>query len=151
MNTKLQPGDPAPAFSAKDQEGNSVSLSDFAGKKLVLYFYPKDDTSGCTAQACNLNDNLENLQKAGYEVVGVSVDGEKAHRKFIDKYGLKFKLIADTEKELVQQYGVWQEKAMYGKKYMGTMRTTFLIDENSIITDIISKVDTKNHVSQILI
>lgn len=146
----LQKGDKAPDFSGKDENGNPIRLSDFKGKKLVLYFYPKDDTSGCTAQACNLRDNLPALKNAGYEVVGVSVDNEKSHQKFIAKFGLNFPLIADTDHQLVQAYDVWKEKSMYGRKYMGTVRTTFLIDENGIITDIIEKVKTDAHASQIL-
>jgi peroxiredoxin Q/BCP len=147
---KLQAGDPAPLFEAKDQDGNTVKLSDYKGKKVVLYFYPKDDTSGCTAQACNLRDNKEALQKAGYEVIGVSTDDEKSHQKFINKHSLNFTLLADTDKQIVELYDVWKEKSMYGRKYMGTVRTTFLINEQGIISDIISKVDTKQHASQIL-
>ena len=147
----LQKGDKAPAFSGKDENGKTISLADFKGKKLVLYFYPKDDTSGCTAQACNLRDNLPALKNAGYEVVGVSVDDEKSHQKFISKFGLNFPLIADTDHQLVQAYDVWKEKSMYGRKYMGTVRTTFLIDENGIITDIIEKVKTDAHAAQILV
>ena len=146
----LQKGDKAPEFSGKDENGKTISLADFKGKKLVLYFYPKDDTSGCTAQACNLRDNLPALRNAGYEVVGVSVDDEKSHQKFITKFGLNFPLIADTDHQLVQAYDVWKEKSMYGRKYMGTVRTTFLIDENGIITDIIEKVKTDAHAAQIL-
>lgn len=147
---KLHVGDPAPLFEGKDQNGNTVKLSDLRGKKVVLYFYPKDDTSGCTAQACDLRDNKEALQKACYEIIGVSTDDEKSHQKFINKHNLNFTLLADTDKQIVEQYDVWKEKSMYGRKYMGTVRTTFLIDEKGIITDIISKVDTKQHASQIL-
>jgi thioredoxin-dependent peroxiredoxin len=147
---KLTIGDAAPDFETKDQHGQPVKLANYRGKKVVLYFYPKDDTSGCTAQACDLRDNYANLRAAGYEVLGVSVDGEKSHQKFITKYELPFSLIADTEKQIVEAYGVWQEKSMYGRKYMGTARTTFLIDENGIITNIIDKVDTKKHTEQIL-
>lgn len=148
---KLNVGDPAPQFEGKDQQGNLVRLADFKGKKkVVLYFYPKDDTPGCTAQACDLRDNRERLQKAGYEVIGVSVDDEKSHQKFIKKYDLNFTLIADTDKKIVEAYDVWKEKSMYGKNFMGIVRTTFLIDENGIITDIIEKVDTKAHTEQIL-
>ncbi len=146
----LQVGDPAPDFTSQDQHGNPVKLSDYRGKKVVLYFYPKDDTPGCTAQACNLNENLPALNKAGYEVIGVSIDDEKSHQKFIQKYGLNFTLLADTDKQIVQLYDLWQEKSMYGKQYMGTVRTTFLIDEKGIITDIIRKVDTAAHTAQIL-
>lgn len=120
------------------------------GKKVVLYFYPKDNTPGCTAQACNLNENLPALHAKGFEIIGVSVDGEKAHQKFINKYDLKFTLLADEDHQMVESYGVWVEKSMYGKTYMGIARTTFVIDEQGIITDIISKVDTKNHTQQIL-
>jgi len=146
----LQPGDPAPHFQAKDQNGNEISLADFTGKKLVLYFYPKDDTPGCTAQACDLRDNYQPMLAQGYAVVGVSVDDEKAHRKFIEKYELPFPLIADTDHAVVEAYGVWVEKNMYGRKYMGTARTTFVIDGEGKIEDIISKVKTKEHASQIL-
>jgi peroxiredoxin Q/BCP len=146
----LSKGDKAPHFQSKDQNGNEIKLSDFQGKKLVLYFYPKDDTPGCTAQACNLRDNIPALAAAGYQVVGVSVDDEKAHQKFISKYNLNFPLIADTDHQLVEAYGVWQEKSMYGKKYMGTVRTTFVIDEQGLIVDIIDKVKTAEHASQII-
>ncbi|CAM3709430.1 thioredoxin-dependent thiol peroxidase [Aquirufa aurantiipilula] len=145
----LQIGDAAPAFSMMDSDGLLVDLSALKGNKVVLYFYPKDDTPGCTAQACNLNENLDYLTSKGYRVIGVSVDSNVAHTKFKKKYQLNFSLLADTEHELVSKYGVWVEKSMYGKSYMGTARTTFLIDENGIITDIIAKVDTKNHSSQI--
>ena len=147
---KLKKGDQAPDFTARDQNGNTVRLSDFKGKKVVLYFYPKDNTPGCTAEACNLRDNYETLQKAGYEVIGVSKDSEKSHQKFIEKYGLPFTLISDTEKEVHEKYGTWVEKSMYGRKYMGTARTTFLIDENGVIEDVIEKVKTKDHAAQIL-
>ncbi|MCF2442502.1 thioredoxin-dependent thiol peroxidase [Dyadobacter sp. CY345] len=146
----LQTGDPAPEILAKDQSGNDVKLSDFRGKKVILYFYPKDDTPGCTAQACNLRDNYDSLLSKGYVVLGVSVDGEKSHQKFIKKYELPFPLLADTDHAIVESYGVWVEKSMYGKTYMGTARTTFVIDENGIISEIIQKVDTKNHTDQIL-
>lgn len=147
---ELNIGDKAPEFEGKDQHGNTVKLSDYRGKKVILYFYPKDDTSGCTAQACNFRDNYPDLQQEGYEVIGVSTDSEKSHQKFISKYELPFTLIADTDKQLVEQYGVWQEKLMYGRKYMGTMRYTFLIDENGVIRDIIKKVKTAVHSAQIL-
>lgn len=146
----LNIGDKAPSFEQKDQNGNIVKLSDFSGKKVVLYFYPKDETPGCTAQACNLNENLPSLNAKGFEIIGVSVDGEKAHQKFIKKYDLKFTLLSDEDHQMVEAYRVWVEKSMYGKTYMGTARTTFLINEEGIITDIISKVDTKNHTVQIL-
>ncbi len=146
----LKPGDPAPDFDTRDQSGQPVRLSDYRGKKVVLYFYPKDDTTGCTAQACNLRDNYAALQQAGYEVLGVSIDPEKSHQKFITKYELPFTLLADTDRQIVEAYGVWIEKSMYGRKYMGSARTTFLIDEQGIITRIIEKADTKNHAEQIL-
>jgi peroxiredoxin Q/BCP len=146
----LQVGDQAPDFTSKDQNGNEIKLSNFRGKKVVLYFYPKDDTPGCTAQACNLRDNYEAMLKQGYQVLGVSVDDEKKHRKFIEKFDLPFPLIADTDRSVVEAYGVWQEKSMYGRKYMGTMRYTFVIDEEGKIKDIITKVDTKEHAAQIL-
>lgn len=146
----LSIGDPAPDFTSVDQQGNPVRLSDYKGKKVVLYFYPKDDTPGCTAQACNLRDNYTELRAAGYEVLGVSVDDQKAHQKFATKYDLPFTLVADTDKQVVEVYDVWKEKSIYGRKFMGIVRTTFLIDEQGIITDIIEKIDTKEHVKQIL-
>lgn len=146
----LKVGDKAPAINSKDQNGNPISLSNFAGKKIALYFYPKDDTPGCTAEACNLRDNYGELKSKGYEIIGVSIDSEKAHQKFIEKYSLPFPLIADTDQKVVNDYQVWVEKSMYGKKYMGTARTTFLIDENGLISKIIDKVDTKEHTAQIL-
>ena len=147
---ELNIGDKAPEFEGNDQHGNTVKLSDYRGKKVILYFYPKDDTSGCTAQACNLRDNYSDLQQEGYEVIGVSTDSEQSHQKFIGKYALPFTLIADTDKKIVEQYGVWQEKSMYGRKYMGTMRYTFVLDENGVIRDIIKKVKTADHTAQIL-
>lgn len=147
---KLNIGDTAPDFTAQNQKGETIKLSDFRGKKVVLYFYPKDDTSGCTAESCNLRDNYSDLKKKGYEVLGVSVDDVKSHDKFANKYSLPFNLVADTDKKVVEDYGVWAEKSMYGRKYMGTVRTTFLIDEKGRIEDIIEKVDTKNHTAQIL-
>lgn len=146
----LNIGDPAPDFTSTDQISQPIKLSDYRGKKVVLYFYPKDDTSGCTAQACSLRDSYADLRAAGYEVLGVSVDNQTSHQKFISKYDLPFALVADTDRQVVEAYGVWQERSMYGRKYMGTVRTTFLIDENGIITDIIGKVDTKEHAGQIL-
>jgi len=146
----LSVGDPAPDFSSTDQAGNPIRLSDYRGKKVVLYFYPKDDTSGCTAQACSLRDNYADLRAAGYEVLGVSIDNQTSHQKFISKYDLPFSLVSDTDRQVVDAYGVWQEKSMYGRKYMGTVRTTFLIDEAGVITDIIGKVDTRKHAEQIL-
>jgi peroxiredoxin Q/BCP len=146
----LSVGMPAPNFEAKDQNGNIIKLSDFKGKKVVLYFYPKDATPGCTAQACNLRDNYEALQKAGFIVLGVSSDSEKSHLKFIEKQNLPFPLIADEDLKVHEAYGTWVEKSMYGRKYMGTARTTFVIDENGVLAEIIEKVDTKNHTNQIL-
>jgi thioredoxin-dependent peroxiredoxin len=146
----LAVGNPAPAFESKDQNGNIIKLSDFLGRKVVLYFYPKDNTPGCTAQACNLRDNYDALQKAGYIVIGVSSDSEKSHLKFIEKQNLPFPLIADEDLKVHEAYGTWVEKSMYGRKYMGTARTTFVIDENGILAEIIEKVDTKNHTNQIL-
>ncbi|MBO0931269.1 thioredoxin-dependent thiol peroxidase [Fibrella aquatilis] len=146
----LSVGDPAPDFTTTDQHGKPLRLADLRSRKVVLYFYPKDDTPGCTAQACSLRDNYADLKKAGYEVLGVSVDDEKSHQKFTKKYDLPFALAADTDKSVVEAYGVWQEKSMYGRTYMGTVRTTFLIDENGFITDIIEKIDTKNHAQQVL-
>jgi peroxiredoxin Q/BCP len=146
----LQIGSKAPDFAINDQDGKTVKLSDFKGKKLVLYFYPKDMTPGCTAEACDLRDNYKLLQKQGYEVLGVSTDTEKLHKKFIEKEKLPFRLLADVDKKLHDAYGTWVEKSMYGRKYMGTARVTFIIDEKGIIEDIVEKVDTKNHTSQIL-
>lgn len=147
---RLQINDKAPNFIGKDQEGKEISLADFAGKKLVLYFYPKDNTPGCTAQACNLRDHYEALQKANYEVVGISTDPEASHRKFIEKQHLPFRLVADEDHTIHDQYGTWVEKSMYGKKYWGTARTTFIIDEAGRVEKIIDKVKTKDHISQIL-
>jgi thioredoxin-dependent peroxiredoxin len=148
---QLNIGDKAPDFAIPDQDGLVHKLSDYAGRKLVIYFYPKDNTPGCTAQACNLRDNYYALRQKGYEVIGVSVDSEKSHQKFIQKFELPFTLLADTEKKMAEAYGVWQEKSMYGRKYMGVMRYTFIIDEQGIIQDIITKVDTKDHARQIAV
>lgn len=147
---ELTIGDVAPAFSAKNQNGETVSLADFKGKKVILYFYPKDNTPGCTAEACDFRDNYQSLTSKGFEVIGVSTDDEKSHQKFVTKFELPFTLIADTDKEIVEAYGVWVEKSMYGKKYMGTARKTFLIDEQGKIATIIDKVDTKNSSQQLL-
>jgi peroxiredoxin Q/BCP len=146
---ELKEGDKAPEFAAKDQNGKTVSLSDFAGKDIILYFYPKDDTPGCTAEACDFRDNYQSLQQKGFTVIGVSTDDEKSHTKFITKYQLPFSLIADTEKEIVEAYGVWVEKNNYGKKYMGTARKTFIIDGDGIIKKIIDKVDSKEASKQV--
>lgn len=146
----LKEGDQAPAFRAKDQNGNSIQLSDFSGKKLILFFYPKDNTPGCTAEACNFRDNYTDLVDKGYQVVGVSIDGEQSHQRFVEKYDLPYPLLVDEEKQLVEAYQVWVEKNTFGKKYMGTARTTFVIDENGIIQHIIKKVKTKNATEQIL-
>jgi peroxiredoxin Q/BCP len=148
--THLKPGDKAPNFSGKDQNGNTVSLADYAGKKLVVYFYPKDDTPGCTAQACNLRDNYSELQSAGYHILGVSADSETKHQKFIEKYSLPFPLIADTEKEVIQAFGVWGEKKFMGKTYDGISRETFVINEEGVIEKVIEAVKTKDHTAQIL-
>ncbi|MEX2594148.1 MAG: thioredoxin-dependent thiol peroxidase [Anditalea sp.] len=143
-------GKKAPDFEAKDQHGNSVKLSDYKGKKVVLYFYPKDNTPGCTAQACNLRDNYEALQEAGYVVIGVSSDSQKSHQKFIGKQQLPFTLIADEDKAVHELYGTWAEKQSFGRTYMGTVRTTFIINEEGTIENIIKKINTKEHSSQIL-
>ncbi len=147
---KLKIGDLAPDFSCVNQKEIEISLSDFKGKKVILYFYPKDNTSGCTAEACNLNDNYQMWINKGFEVIGVSPDSSSSHKKFADKYKLGFNLIADTEKKILELYGVWGEKKMYGKPYMGVLRTTFIIDEKGYIVEIFDKVDTKNHTEQIL-
>ena len=146
----LKQGDAAPQFSGVDQDGQAVSLSDYSGKKLVLYFYPKDDTPGCTAEACSLRDNYDKLKSAGYEVLGVSTDPVKSHKKFVEKYSLPFRLLSDTEKTVSEAFGVYGLKKFMGKEYMGINRTTFLIDEKGIITEVIAKVDTKKHAEQIL-
>jgi peroxiredoxin Q/BCP len=150
MAITLQAGDKAPAFKAKNENGETVSLADFKGKKLVLYFYPKDDTPGCTAEACDLRDNYKLFQKQGYEILGVSPDNEAKHQKFIAKYELPFSLLADTDNVVATAYGTWGEKSMYGKKYMGILRTTFVIDEKGKIEKVIEKVDTKKHTTQLL-
>lgn len=145
-------GNKIPEILGKDQNGNEIKASDFAGKKLALYFYPKDNTPGCTAQACSLRDGYQELKKAGYAIIGISIDSEVSHRKFIEKYSLPFPLIADTDKKLIEQFGVWQEKKNYGKTYMGVVRTTFLTDEEGNITHIVEgrNVNTKEHAEQIL-
>lgn len=146
----IKEGDKAPAFKGKNQDGKTVQLSDFKGRKLAIYFYPKDDTPGCTKQACSLRDGFGDLKKAGIAVIGVSIDDERSHQKFISKYELPFDLIADTDKSIVEAYGVWGEKSMYGKKYMGTLRKTFLIDEKGRIVKIFDKVKVAEHADEVL-
>lgn len=143
-------GQPAPNFTGKDQDGNNVSLSQFKGKKVVLYFYPKDDTPGCTAEACSLRDNYDSLTKAGFTILGVSADDQQSHKDFKSKYNLPFTLIADTDKTIANQYGVWVEKERDGQKFMGMARTTFIIDEKGTVVGRIDKVDTKEHAKQVL-
>lgn len=146
----LKTGDKMPEFEVVDQDGNKVSSKDLIGKKTIIYFYPKDNTSGCTAEACNLKDNHEALIARGYNVVGVSKDSAASHKKFKEKYDLPFTLLSDTSTRMLQSFGAWGEKKMYGKTVMGTIRKTFIFDENGILTEIIEKVDTKNHAAQIL-
>jgi len=146
----LKSGDKAPEFNSIDQNGAQIKLSDYKGKRLILYFYPKDNTSGCTAEACSLREGYEQLVDLGYDVVGVSPDSQKSHQNFIKKYDLPFRLIADTNQEVATLYGVWGEKKMYGRNYMGILRTTFLIDEKGVIAHVFSKVNTGDHVNQIL-
>lgn len=146
----LTVGSKAPDFKSKDQDGKEVLLSEYKGKKVVLYFYPRDMTPGCTAEACSLRDNYKALQKAGYEILGISTDDEKSHKKFIAKESLPFRLLADSDKTVHNKFGAWVEKSMYGRKYMGTARITYIIDEKGIIAEVIEKVDTKNHAEQIL-
>jgi peroxiredoxin Q/BCP len=146
---ELKEGMKAPYFEGLDQDGRTVKLSDFTGKKLVLYFYPKDNTPGCTAEACDLRDNNQELIRKGFAVVGVSMDSVKSHKSFAGKFSLAFPLIADTEKKILNDYGVWKKKSLYGKTFLGIVRTTFIIDKEGIIEKIISKVDTNNHTDQI--
>lgn len=146
----LQTGDRMPDFEVMDQDGNKVSSKDLLGKKTIIYFYPKDNTSGCTAEACNIRDNFEALKARGYNIVGVSKDSAASHRKFKDKYELPFTLLSDTSTQMLQAFGAWGEKKMYGKTVMGTIRKTFIFDEEGILTEIIEKVDTRNHAAQIL-
>ena len=143
-------GDKMPHFEVVDQDGKTVKSEDLLGKKTIIYFYPKDNTSGCTAEACNLRDNHDAMVARGYNVVGVSKDSAASHKKFIEKYQLPFTLLADTSTEMIQAFGAWGEKSLYGRKYMGTLRETFIFDENGILVEIIDKVDTKNHAAQIL-
>jgi peroxiredoxin Q/BCP len=146
----LKEGDKAPAFKGLNEKGENVKLSDYKGKKLVLYFYPKDSTPGCTAEACDLRDNYNQFQAKGYEILGVSPDGVKSHVKFIEKYELPFHLLADEDHSIADAFGAWGEKSMYGKKYMGILRSTFVIDEKGKIEKVIEKVDTKVHTKQLL-
>jgi len=146
---QLKEGMKAPFFEGVDQDGKMIKLSDYSGKKLVIYFYPKDNTPGCTAEACNLRDNYDALLQKGFAVIGVSMDSEKSHKGFASKYSLQFPLIADTSKKILDSYGVFREKKLYGRSFLGTVRTTFIIDEKGMIEKIISKVDTKNHSEQI--
>ena len=150
MATHLQVGDKAPLFSGKDEAGNTVSLKDLKGKKVVLYFYPEDDTPACTTQACNLRDNYATLQKEGYTIIGISPNDERSHQKFKEKYSLPFTLIADGKHTIINKYGVWGEKNLYGRKYMGLHRTTFVIDENGVIQKVLKKPRTKVHAEEIL-
>ena len=147
---ELKIGDKAPEINSVDQNGNQITLNQYKGKKVVLYFYPKDMTPGCTAQSCNLSDNYKLLQKSGYDVIGVSCDSIKRHQKFIEKYSLPFNLVSDEDQKAVNDYGVWQLKKFMGREYMGIIRTTFLIDEDGVIEDIITKVNTKEHTTQII-
>ncbi|MFA5848555.1 MAG: thioredoxin-dependent thiol peroxidase [Bacteroidales bacterium] len=146
----LKKGDKAPDFNGNDQDGKEIKLSDFKGKKLVLYFYPKDNTPGCTAEACDLRDNYERFESLGYKIVGVSKDNGKSHKGFIEKFNLPFPLISDTETVILQAYEAWGEKKFMGKQHIGIIRKTFVIDENGIILDIIEKVNTKSHAAQII-
>ncbi|WP_372774370.1 thioredoxin-dependent thiol peroxidase [Mangrovibacterium sp.] len=146
----LNKGDQAPDFNGLNQNGETISLQYFKGKKVIIYFYPKDNTPGCTAESCNLNDSYDYWLSQGFEVVGVSPDGVESHKKFADKYGFKFNLIADTEHKILDAYGVWGEKNMYGKKYMGVLRTTYVIDENGTIAEVFGKVKTKEHTNQLM-
>ena len=145
----LEAGQMAPDFEAQDQNGNTIRLSDYKGKRVALYFYPKDDTPGCTAQACNLRDNYDSLLSKGIQVIGVSIDSVASHKKFADKYHLPFPLVADSEQKIVEAYGVWREKNMYGKKYMGTVRETFMIDTEGKLEKVIAKVKTDAHAEQL--
>jgi peroxiredoxin Q/BCP len=146
----LKEGDKAPAFTGRDQDGNKISLSDYKGKKLVLFFYPEDDTPTCTIEACNLRDNYPLLRKNGFEVVGVSPDDEKKHKKFEAKFKLPFTLIADTTRKILEKYGVWDQKKLFGHEYMGVLRTTFVIDENGIIQKIFLRPKNKAHAEEII-
>ena len=146
----LNKGTEAPSFEGINQDGKTIRLKDFKGKKVILYFYPKDDTPGCTAEACNLRDNYQSWINKGFEVIGISPDSEKSHKKFKEKYNLPFNLLADPDKRILKAYGAWGTKKMYGRSYEGVLRTTYVIDEEGIIEEVLSKVDTRNHTSQIL-
>jgi peroxiredoxin Q/BCP len=148
--TTLKPGDKAPAIESVDQDGKPISLKDFKGSKVILYFYPKDNTPGCTAEACNLRDNYALLMNKGFKIIGVSADSESSHKKFIDQYVLPFPLIPDKEKKILRAYGAWGMKKLYGKEYEGILRTTFVISEDGKIEKVFTKVDTKDHTRQIL-
>ena|SRR5438309_1855932 len=150
MATHLNVGDKAPLFSGKDENGKTVSLKDFRGKKVVLYFYPEDDTPTCTTQACNLRDNYEVLKKAGYQIIGISPNDEKSHQKFKTKFNLPFTLVADPAHAIINKYGVWGEKKLYGRTYDGLHRTTFVLDENGMIEKIILRPHSKVHAEEIL-
>ncbi|MBN2805401.1 MAG: thioredoxin-dependent thiol peroxidase [Prolixibacteraceae bacterium] len=148
--TQLKIGDMAPAFTGLNQNGEEISLTSYRGKKVILYFYPKDMTPGCTDESCNLNDNYQMWINKGYDVIGISPDSVASHQKFADKFQFAFNLIADPETKILQDYGVWGEKKMYGRSYMGVLRTTFVIDESGVIVEIFEKVQTKDHTNQIL-
>jgi thioredoxin-dependent peroxiredoxin len=147
---KLKAGDVAPGFSFTGHDGATLNLSDYLGKKVILYFYPKDNTPGCTVEACSLRDGYDDLRARGFEVIGVSADSAKSHEGFKAKFNLPFALVSDTDKSVLNAYGVWGEKQFMGKKYMGISRTTFVIDENGLISNIIEKVNTKDHAKQII-
>lgn len=146
----LSKGEKAPDFKGLNQNGETISLENFKGKKVILYFYPKDNTPGCTAESCNLSDNYQYWLDKGFEVVGISPDSVVSHKKFADKFGFRFNLIADTEKEILQAYGAWGEKSMYGRKYMGVLRSTFILNEEGVIEEVFEKVKTKDHTNQII-
>jgi thioredoxin-dependent peroxiredoxin len=150
MATHLKAGDKAPVFTGKDQHGNKISLADLKGKKVVLYFYPADDTPACTAQACNLRDNIQDLKTKGFTIIGISPDKMDSHEKFTGKYNLPFSLLADPDMKIIEKYGVWGEKNLYGRKYMGLLRTTFVINEKGIIEKIFLKPRTKTHAEEII-
>lgn len=150
MSITLKPGDKAPAFKSINEKGETVSLADYKGKKLVLYFYPKDSTPTCTVESCNLRDNYKSFQKKGYEILGVSADSVKSHIKFIQKHALPFSLLADEDYSIIKAYGVWGEKTLFGRNYMGILRTTFVIDEKGKIEKVIEKVDSKEHTKQLI-